>query len=67
MKSKATKGPGVTFATGGKSGKMTGKKSAVQQPGTTSPATKPSAGQFAMGGGKGKMAGKGAANPAKPR
>lgn len=64
--SKVTKGPSVSFASGGKSGKMTGKKSAVQQPGTTSPATKPSPGKFPMGG-KGHMAGKGSASPAKPR
>ncbi len=66
MKSKATKGPGVTFATGGKGGKMTGKKVLAQAPGRTGP-TGSATGQFPMGGGKGKMAGKGAANPAKPR
>lgn len=65
MKSKATKGPSVTFATGGKGGKMTGKKVLDQAPGRTGP-TGSATGQFPKGG-KGHMAGKGAASPAKAR
>lgn len=64
MKSKVTSGPSVTFASGGPSGKMTGKKVAVQKPGTTSPATGASGGKFAVGG-NAKMAGKGSSKPAR--
>ena len=64
MKSKVTKGPGVSFATGGK-GKMAGKKVLDQAAGHTGPSGK-ATGQFAKGG-NGHMAGKGAAAPAKPR
>jgi len=64
---KSGKGPSIDFPKGGPSGKMTGKKVANQQPGTTSPATGASGGKFAAGGGKGKMAGKGSASPARPR
>lgn len=63
--SKVTKGPSVSFATGGKSGKMGGKKVLDQAPGRTGPSGK-GTGQFPKGG-NGHMAGKGAAAPAKPR
>jgi len=63
MKSKVTKGPGISFPAGGKGGKMTGKKVLDQAPGRTGPSGS-STGQFPKGG-KGKMAGKGSASPAK--
>ena len=62
---KAGKGPAIQFPKGG-SGKMTGKKVANQQPGTTSPATGASGGKFPVGG-KGKMSGKNTAAPARPK
>lgn len=65
MKSKVVSGPSVTFASGGPAGKMTGKKVAVQKPGTTSPATGASGGKFPVGG-KGRMAGKGSSKPQTP-
>lgn len=64
MKSKAMKGPGISFPAGGK-GKMAGKKVLDQAPGRTGPSGS-STGQFPKGG-NGKMAGKGAATPAKAR
>jgi hypothetical protein len=59
-------GYSIDFPKGGSAGKMGGKKSAVQVPGTTSPATKPSGGKFPMGG-KGGSVPKGASNPQRPR
>lgn len=63
--SKVTSGPSVTFAKGGPSGKMTGKKVLDQSPGMTSPSGK-STGQFPKGG-NGHMAGKGSSKPQSPR
>jgi hypothetical protein len=59
-------GYSIDFPKGGSTGKMGGKKVAVQTPGSTSPGGKTQGGKFPMGG-NGHMAGKGSSKAQTPR